>query len=77
VAQTLEEIEAEALRLPQQARAKLAKSLLLSLSESEEEDSEEFWAEEAEHRYREIERGEVTPIPSEEVLREARSRLRK
>ncbi|HEX7182092.1 MAG TPA: addiction module protein [Thermoanaerobaculia bacterium] len=72
-------VEAEALGLPESARARLAKSLLLSLGDNEpdaEEDLEGLWAEEAERRYREIERGEVTPISSEEVLREARSRLK-
>jgi hypothetical protein len=34
------------------------------------------WLEEAMHRYREIERGEVPIFPSDEVFREARSRLK-
>ena len=74
--QTLEQIEAKILELPEAERARLAKSLLLSLGESEDEDVEGLWADEAELRYQEIERGEVTPIPSEDVLREARSRLK-
>lgn len=74
--QTLEEIESAILQLPEPARARLAKTLLLSLGESEDADVEGLWAEEAEHRYREIERGEVTPLPSADVLREARSRLK-
>jgi len=74
--QTLEEIEAELLQLPEQARARLAKSLILSLEGIEDEDSELLWAEEAERRYQEIEHGEVSAIPSEDVFREARSRLR-
>jgi len=74
--QTLEEIESAILQLPEPARARLAKTLLLSLGESEDSDVEELWAEEAEHRYREIESGEVTPLPSDDVLREARSRLK-
>jgi hypothetical protein len=39
-------------------------------------DVETLWAEEAERRYREIERGEVTAIPSPDVLRDARARLK-
>ena len=73
--QTLDEIESEILQLPESARARLAKTLLLSLGESEDSDVEELWSEEAEHRYREIERGDVTPLPSADVLREARPRL--
>ncbi len=76
MSQTLEEIEAELLQLPERARARLAKSLILSLEDVEDEDSELLWAEEAERRYQEIERGEVSAIPSEDVFREARSRLR-
>ena len=34
------------------------------------------WAEEAERRYQELQRGEVTAQDSEEVFREARARLR-
>ena len=73
--QTLEETESAILQLPEPARARLAKTLLLSLGEGEDSVVEELWAEEAEHRYREIESGEVTPLLSEDVLREARSRL--
>lgn len=76
MAQTLDEIEAELLQLPDPARARLARSLILSLEEVGEEANELLWAEEAERRYQEIERGEVIPISSEEVLREARNRLR-
>jgi hypothetical protein len=76
MAQTLDEIEAELLQLPEQARARLAKSLILSLDEIEDENNDLLWAEEAEQRYQEIKRGEVSAIPSEDVFREARSRLR-
>jgi putative addiction module component (TIGR02574 family) len=72
----LESIEAEALKLPQRERAKLAKSLLLSLNGRDEAGTDEVWAEEAERRYRELKEGTVQAIPSEEVFREARSRLR-
>lgn len=34
------------------------------------------WAEEAERRYQELQRGEVTAQDSEEVFREARARLK-
>jgi hypothetical protein len=36
---------------------------------------DQYWAEEAERRIDELERGDVTPIPLEEVLREAQARL--
>jgi putative addiction module component (TIGR02574 family) len=70
------DLESEALQLPHQERARLAKTLLLSLDAQAEEDPVQAWAEEAMHRYREIERGEVTTLPSDDVFREARSRLK-
>ncbi len=54
----------------------MAKTLLLSLDAQAEEDVDQVWAEEAVHRYREIERSEVMPLPSDDVFREARIRLR-
>ncbi len=38
--------------------------------------SNQAWAEEAERRYRELKAGVVEAIPSEEVFRKVRSRLR-
>lgn len=40
------------------------------------DETSRIWAEEAEHRYQELQRGEVTAQDSEEVFREARSRLK-
>jgi putative addiction module component (TIGR02574 family) len=76
MAQTLETLEAEVLRLSDRDRAKLAKALLLSLEASAEVDTEEEWAMEAERRYDELKQGVVQGIPSEDVFREARSRLK-
>ena len=76
MAQTLEQIEAELLQLPEPSRARLAQSLLSSLGDFDEAGTDLIWADEAERRYQEIQRGEVNAIPSEEVFREARSRLR-
>lgn len=53
-----------------------ANSLILSLDEMDEEDHDFLWAKEVERRYQEIERGEVSAIPSEEVFREVLSCLR-
>ena len=77
MASKLNEIESEALCLPEESRAQLAKSLLLSLeATAQNEDTDRVWAEEAERRYQEIQRGEVIGQDSEEVFREARSRLK-
>jgi putative addiction module component (TIGR02574 family) len=76
MAHTPEEIETEALKLPEKARAELARILLLSLDPPEEVDAEQVWAEEAERRYEELRRGTASPVSSEQVFQEARSRLR-
>ena len=69
-------IQDEALTLSPEDRAKLAEKLLLSLDSLSEEEVEELWLIEAERRAREIDRGEVQPIPAEEVLKKARALLR-
>lgn len=69
-------VEHEALRLPPEDRAKLAQKLLLSLDTSSEEELEQAWLLEANRRARELDRGEVQPIPAEEVWRKARALLR-
>ena len=69
-------IEYEALRLPPAERAKLAQKLLLSLDDLSEEELEQAWLLEADRRARELDRGEVQPVPAEEVRRKARMLLR-
>ena len=70
-----EDLEAAALQLPEKGRAKLARTLLLSLSQVEEE-TDQVWADEAERRYQEIRRDEVELQDSEDVFKEARARMR-
>jgi putative addiction module component (TIGR02574 family) len=69
-------VEHEALRLPPEKRAKLAQKLLLSLDTLSEEELEQAWLVEADRRARELDRGEIQPIPAEEVRRKARALLR-
>ena len=69
-------IEQEALNLSPEDRAKLAQKLLLSLESLSEEQIRESWLIEAERRAREIDRGEIQPIPAEEVRRKALALLR-
>lgn len=69
-------VEHEALRLPPEARAKLAHKLLLSLDTLSEEELEQAWLHEADRRARELDRGEAQPIPAEEVRQKARALLR-
>jgi len=69
-------LEAEALKLAEKDRAELARVLLLSLQDADDQDTELIWAEEAERRYQELKAEAVRAIPSERVLAEARARLK-
>lgn len=69
-------VEQEALRLSPEDRAQLAQKLLLSLDALSEDELENVWLTEANRRARELDRGEVQPIPADEVRRKARALLR-
>lgn len=69
-------VEREALRLPPEERARLVQKLLLSLGALSEEELEQAWLVEADRRARELDRGEVQPVPTEEVRHKARALLR-
>jgi putative addiction module component (TIGR02574 family) len=73
VALPAEQIEAEALNLPLDKRARLAEALIASLDEDAE--IERAWAEEIERRVKAIEAGTVELIPADEVFRDLRARL--
>lgn len=69
-----ETLEAEALKLTIDERAKLAEHLIASLDEDSE--IEEAWAAETERRIAEIESGTVELIPAAEALSRARAALK-
>jgi putative addiction module component (TIGR02574 family) len=75
---TWDQIETEALKLPQDARVRLFESLLRSFQGAPIQDDgiAQAWAEEAERRDRSMESGEETGIPAEEVFRRLRSSRR-
>ena len=62
----------EALELPADARIGLVDRILESLNLPTRADIDKMWAEEAERRIAEIERGEVKLIPGEEVFAKIR-----
>ncbi|MFO0791577.1 MAG: addiction module protein [Pirellulales bacterium] len=64
-----------ALALPPHEREEVAEMLLLSLGEPSPEDVEAAWGDEIKRRLDSIDRGEVTMIPADEVMRELRERL--
>jgi hypothetical protein len=72
---TIDELEAELLKLPPALRAMLAHKLLRSLEALSDAENERLWAEEALRRHQELESGAASVRSAEEVLRDARSRL--
>ncbi len=73
---TVDELMREALRLKAADRACMAHELLTSLESLSEAEIEQLWVEEALRRSAEIDAGIVETIPADEVIAEARSRLK-
>lgn len=59
----------EALRLPPEARAAIAGSLLDSLDDVIDEDAESEWEREVARRLQELDSGKVKPLPWSEARR--------
>ncbi len=72
---SLKEIEEEIKKLDLKERASLAKWIVESLDNLSEAEVEKLWAEEAERRLDEMERGHVPEIPAKEALRRARAAI--
>jgi putative addiction module component len=68
---SIQELEAEALKLDPKARARLAGKLLSSLEELSEQEVTQLWAEEAQRRDAQIDTDPDSELPAEDVLREA------
>jgi putative addiction module component (TIGR02574 family) len=73
---TVEQIEAEALKLPEQARVELLGRLMRSLADSPaiDQDVTDAWAQEVVRRDEEMESSSVVGIPAEQVFAELRSK---
>jgi hypothetical protein len=72
---SIDELEAEALKLDPKARARLAERLLESLECLSIEENAQIWAEEARRRAEALDSGTLTCRSSDEVFREAQSRI--
>jgi len=72
---SLEELETEIGKLNLKERAALAKWIVQSLDNLSESEIEALWAEEAERRLDELERGLVAEIPAEEAFRRVRAAI--
>lgn len=62
--------------LPAGEKAALVRELIDELDPGQDPDIEKLWLEEAERRYAQYLRGEVEAIPGDEVMAEARKRLK-
>lgn len=71
----VQDIEAEALKLPVAARARLAEILLRSLDALSEEEHQRAWTEEAARRDAEFDADPTKGRPAADVFRDARARL--
>jgi len=76
VADPASKLEAKALKLPPEERARLAERLISSLDPEADADSEALWIQEAERRLEELKSGAVDAVSAERVIEKARSSLR-
>jgi len=73
---SIEEIEAEALKLDSKSRARLAEKLLESLEQLSEAENERIWAEEAARRDADWDTKAGVGRATADVLRAARAKLK-
>ncbi len=73
---SIDDLEAEVLKLDPQARARLAKRLLESLETLSDEENERLWAEEADRRDADWDSAPGSGRPAGDVLRDARAKLK-
>jgi len=71
-----EKVSAKAMALPAESRAELAEILIQSLDEKECEEVKSAWLAEIRRRDQEIRAGASVTKPADQVLREAREKLR-
>jgi Putative addiction module component len=79
MSRTLEQIEDEVLRLPEEARVRILERLLLSFQEragSEEKGITRAWVEEAERRDDEMSSGREEGLPAQEAISKLRASRR-
>lgn len=75
MSQDLLELEQKAAQLSLDERAQLALFLLETLEPSEQGDIAELWRIEAESRLAQVERGEASLVPAEDVFHKLHRRL--
>ena len=72
----LDQLTADAMKLPLRDRVRLARRLVSTIDDEVEADTEALWFAEAERRLDELRSGKVEGIPAEDVFRNAREALK-
>ena len=72
----LDQLTADAMKLPLRDRVQVAQRLISTLDGEVEADTEALWFAEAERRLDELRSGKVQGIPAEDVFRKAREALK-
>ena len=72
----LKKLEADLLALPIKSRASLARALIESLDETVDDNADALWMEEIRRRDEDLRSGRANARPVDQVLQEARERLR-
>lgn len=73
----LDQITADAMKLPLRDRVQLAQRLVSTLDDEVDSDAEELWFAEAERRLKELRSGQVQGIDSNDAFRSAREALKR
>ena len=73
MSKTVEQLSAEILALPREARALLADRLVESLDPADDEHFQKLWSVEALRRREEVREGRVQTIPGDEALARVRN----
>jgi putative addiction module component (TIGR02574 family) len=73
---SLDQLTADAMKLPLRDRVQLAQRLVSTLDDEVEGDTEALWFAEAERRLEELRSGKVQGIPADDIFRNAREALK-
>lgn len=73
----LDQLTADAMKLPLRDRVQLAQRLVETLDDEVEENTEALWFAEAERRLEELRSGKVEGVDSDDAFRTAREALRR
>jgi putative addiction module component (TIGR02574 family) len=74
---SLDQLTADAMKLPLRDRVQLAQRLVSTIDEEVEADTEALWFAEAERRLEELRSGKVQGIDSDDAFRTAREALKR